>query len=139
MHLIIYTDGGSRGNPGPAAAGVSIIDADTGDAVHEAGYHLGETTNNVAEYQGLLRGLTQAQALGATRVSVRSDSELMVRQINGQYRVKAEQLKPLHQEVMARLSKLGRWDVEHVRRDGNQRADQLANAAMDAGIDVQYT
>ena len=139
MHLIIHTDGGARGNPGPAAAGVCIVDAGTGDAIHEAGYYLGETTNNVAEYQGLLKALRKAQELGATRVSVRSDSELMVRQIHGQYRVKAEALKPLYQQVMALLSKLKQWEVAHVRREGNQRADQLANAAMDAGIDIRYT
>jgi ribonuclease HI len=139
MHLIIHTDGGARGNPGPAAAGVSIVDAATGDAVHEAGYFLGETTNNVAEYQGLLRGLARARELGATRVSVRSDSELMVRQIHGQYRVKSAALKPLFQGVMQHLRAVEQWDVEHVRRDGNKRADQLANAAMDAGMDIQYT
>jgi len=138
MHLIIHTDGGARGNPGPAAAGISIVDADSGDALHEAGYYLGETTNNVAEYQGLLRALNKAQELGATRISVRSDSELMVRQIHGQYRVKSDALKPLYQDVMKHLSEVKQWDVEHVRRDGNKRADQLANAAMDAGMDIQY-
>ena len=139
MHLVIHTDGGARGNPGPAAAGVSLTDARTGDAVYEAGYFLGQTTNNVAEYTGLIRGLEEAARLGATRVSVRSDSELMVRQINGQYRVKAPGLKPLHQDAMALLGRFGAWDVGHVRREGNQRADQLANAAMDAKTDVDYT
>jgi len=138
MHLIIHTDGGARGNPGPAAAGVSIVDAATGEAVHEAGYYLGETTNNVAEYQGLLRALAKAQQLGATRVSVRSDSQLMVRQIHGQYRVKSEALRPLFRDVIKHLQAMEAWDVEHVRRAGNQRADQLANAAMDAGMDVEY-
>lgn len=139
MHLTIHTDGGARGNPGPAAAGVTITDADSGDAVHEAGYFLDITTNNVAEYTGLVRGLEKAAELGADRVTVYSDSELMVRQIHGQYRVKSEGLKPLHRQVMTLLSGFEGWEINHVRRESNQRADQLANAAMDAETDVDYT
>jgi len=139
VHVLIYTDGGARGNPGPAAAGVCILDADADRCLHEGGYYLGETTNNVAEYTGLLRALEKALELGATRVSVRSDSELMVRQINGQYKVKAQNLKPLFQDAVALLSRFERWAVEHVRREGNKRADQLANAAMDARMDVDYS
>jgi len=139
MHVLIHTDGGARGNPGPAGAGVCIVDADTDEALHEAGYYLGETTNNVAEYTGLLRGLERSLELGATHVSVRSDSELMVRQINGQYKVKAPNLKPLFQDAMALLGRFEKWDVGHVRREGNKRADQLANAAMDAQTDVDYS
>lgn len=136
MHLILHTDGGARGNPGPAAAGICLTDADTGLPVHEAGFYLDHATNNVAEYTGMLRGLQHAVELGASRISVRSDSELMVRQINGQYRVKAAGLKPLYQDVMALLNRFESWDVQHVRREANRRADQLANAAMDAGTDI---
>lgn len=138
MHLIIHTDGGARGNPGPAAAGVCIVDAATGDTVHEAGYYLGEMTNNVAEYAGLIRALDKAIELDAERVSLRSDSQLMVRQIYGRYRVKSAALKPLYQQVMGKLNRIGTWDIEHVGREANQRADQLANAAMDAGFDINY-
>jgi len=138
MHLTLHTDGGSRGNPGPAGVGVVLADAADGQAVHEAGHFVGHTTNNVAEYTGLIRGLEAAQRLGATKVSVRSDSELMVRQVKGEYRVKAAQLKPLHAEVMQLLGAFdGGWDIGHVRREGNQRADALANRAMDARADVE--
>lgn len=136
MRLILHTDGGSRGNPGPAAAGVVLTDADTGQPVHEAGYFLGRTTNNVAEYQGLLRGLDAARDLGAAELVIRSDSQLMVRQLDGQYKVKSADLKPLFEQAKAKLRHFPRATIDHVYRHKNADADRLANLAMDAKRDV---
>lgn len=136
MKLVIHFDGGSRGNPGPASAGVVIQDADTGKPVHEAGYFLGKHTNNVAEYQGLLRSLEQAQKLGGTTLAIYSDSELLVRQVNREYRVKSPDLKPLYEKAVKLLGGFKSWKVTHVRRDKNARADELANLAMDYQADV---
>lgn len=136
MKLTIHFDGGSRGNPGPASAGVVITDTDTGKPLHQAGYFLGTCTNNVAEYHGLIRSLKQARALGGTSLDIHSDSELLVRQITGQYRVKSPDLKPLYQEAVKRLRMFDHWEVQHVCRDRNQRADELANLAMDHRADV---
>lgn len=136
MNLIIHIDGGARGNPGPAGVGVVIHDAESGAAVHEAGYFVGRTTNNVAEYHGLLKALAAARELGAKQVDIRSDSQLMVRQITGQYRVKSEDLRPLYEQARQHLAALGKWRIEHIRREQNARADALANLAMDARKDV---
>jgi ribonuclease HI len=136
LKLVIHFDGGSRGNPGPASAGVVITDADTGKPVHEAGYFLGKHTNNVAEYQGLLRSLEQAQKLGGTTLEIYSDSELLVRQVNREYRVKSPDLKPLYEKAVKLLGGFKSWKVTHVRRDKNARADELANLAMDHKADV---
>ena len=136
MNLTIHFDGGSRGNPGPASAGIVIHDADTGNALHEAGYFLGRCTNNVAEYQGLLRSLEQAKILGGQKLDIHSDSELLVRQITGQYRVKSPDLKPLYEQARQLLTGFSDWKIQHVRRDKNQRADELANLAMDHKADV---
>ena len=136
MHLILHTDGGSRGNPGPAGAGVVLLDADTGQTRHEAGFFLGSMTSNQAEYEALLRGLDAARELGATRISLRADSELMVRQLNGQYKVKASHLKPLYQKAMKSLYSFKEEPrIEHIRRELNERADELANLAMDRRLD----
>ncbi len=139
MQALIHIDGGARGNPGPAAAGISITTPDGSEAIHEAGYWLGELTNNEAEYQGLLHALAQAKALGFESVHIRSDSELMVKQIKGEYRVKADNLKPLFATARERLTGFSKWSIEHVRREKNKRADQLANLAMDARRDVIQT
>ncbi len=136
MNLIIHFDGGSRGNPGPASAGVVIRDADTDKPVHEAGYFLGRCTNNVAEYQGLVRSLEQAQTLGGKHLDIHSDSELLVRQITGKYRVKSPDLKPLYARAIKLLAGFDGWKIQHVRREKNQRADELANLAMDHKADV---
>lgn len=136
MEALIHIDGGSRGNPGPAAAGVSITTPDGKDALFEAGYWLGHHTNNVAEYQGLLKALEAALKLGLEQIRIHSDSELMVKQINGQYRVKAPNLKPLHQDAKVSLGRFTKWSIQHVYRDANKRADQLANMAMDAQDNV---
>ena len=136
MGLVINIDGGSRGNPGPGGAGVLIRDADTGESRHAAGYFLGSVTNNVAEYQGLIRSLQAAAKLDTSSIAIRSDSQLMVRQILGQYRVKSPDLKPLYQQATQLLKRFGRWQIQHVCRHDNEQADQLANRAMDAKGDV---
>lgn len=135
MDLRIHIDGGARGNPGPAGAGVVVHRAD-GGPVLEAGYYLGRATNNAAEYTALLRALAVAERLGAARLDIASDSELMVRQINGEYRVRNEGLKDLYAEAYERLNRFSNWRVRHVRREQNARADELANMAMDACEDV---
>lgn len=128
--LVLQFDGGSRGNPGPAGIGVTITDA-AGKRVYELGEFLGRCTNNVAEYTALLRGLAAALKLGATKLTVRADSELVVRQLNGQYKVKSPDLRPLYEEACRLIERLGDVTVTHVYREGNSRADALANAAMD--------
>ena len=136
MNLIIYIDGGSRGNPGPAAAGVVIHDRATDAPLHEAGYCLGTMTNNKAEYQGLLIALETAAKFDTESIDIYSDSQLMVQQIMGRYRVKSPGLVPLHQRATALLSKFDAWQITHIRREKNQRADELANMAMDAKQNV---
>ena len=135
MKLIANIDGGSRGNPGPAGAGISIRQ-ETGRPLLEAGFFLGRMTNNMAEYTALLRALEACQHQGATSVHIYCDSELLVKQINGEYRVKNETLKDYFDQAMARLRAIGDWKIQHVRREGNARADELANLAMDAGEDI---
>ena len=139
MNVTIFIDGGSRGNPGPAAAGIVILNTDTNQPVLEAGYFLGRATNNFAEYQGLIRSLRAALDRGATHATIHSDSELMVRQVLGQYKVKSPDLQPLHREATALLRQLQQFKIGHVYRESNQRADQLVNAALDAQHDVVYT
>jgi ribonuclease HI len=139
MDLLINIDGGSRGNPGPAAAGVVIRSLPDRTIVHEAGYHLGHATNNVAEYNGLLKALDVVGRIAAYdggKVLIQSDSQLMVRQVTGEYRMKSPDLKPLLEEAKAKLARLGPWQIRHVMREENRRADELANMAMDAGRDV---
>ena len=136
MDCLIHIDGGARGNPGPAAAGVTITTPDGSEPLHEAGYWLGTATNNVAEYQGLLHALKAAARIGCTTLTIRSDSQLMVKQVLGEYRVKASNLRPLYQEAIKLLAGFEKWEFGHVYREGNKRADQLANQAMDAGRDV---
>jgi ribonuclease HI len=136
MPHTLHIDGGARGNPGPAGVGVVIHNADQSEPVFEAGYYLGETTNNVAEYQGLIRGLEQALERGINDIQVISDSELVVKQIHRKYRVKAANLKPLFETATQLLGRFENWDVTHTRRENNKRADELANLAMDARADV---
>jgi ribonuclease HI len=136
MKVCVYIDGGSRGNPGPAAAGVVVRDADNSRTLFEAGYILGRTTNNQAEYQGLIRALEDAARLGANELDIRSDSELLVRQLKGEYRVKSVDLKPLYERAVKLLDGFKAWRIKHVPREHNRRADELANRAMDAAADV---
>lgn len=128
--IVTYIDGGSRGNPGPAAYGVRV-ETEGGELVEEFREAIGVATNNVAEYRGLLAALRFALARGERNVLVRSDSELLVKQMLGVYRVKHPGLQPLHAEARLLVSKLGRVKFQHVRRELNQHADRLANAAMD--------
>ena len=125
-----YIDGGSRGNPGPAGYGVQIVD-DSGQVVAELHQSLGQATNNVAEYQGLLAALAWALEQGLENLHIRSDSELLVRQLKGEYRVKNPGLQPLFQEARERVARIGKVTFEHVRREFNKEADRLANLAMD--------
>ena len=131
MHVIVCTDGGARGNPGPAAIGASITDLD-GTELDTVSEYIGETTNNVAEYTAVLRGLEVAVDLGADEVTVRSDSELLIRQLQGRYKVKATHLQPLHAEALTLLRGFSRSTLEHVRREFNTRADALVNEVLDA-------
>lgn len=128
--IVLYTDGGSRGNPGPAAYGVRV-ETEDGALVTEFGEALAPTTNNVAEYRGLIAGLAWALANGHEDVCVRSDSELLVKQMRGEYRVKHPGLQPLHAEARQLAAKIGQVRFEHVRREKNTHADRLANEAMD--------
>ncbi len=136
--FVLRTDGGARGNPGPAGAAF-VLTSPEGDLIARSGRYLGETTNNVAEYEALLWGLRTAVERQATPLTVLSDSELMVRQLNGLYRVKNAGLKPLHEQASRLLARLGDVRVEHVRRAANTEADALANEAMDARGDVGDT
>jgi probable phosphoglycerate mutase len=129
--IIAYTDGGARGNPGPAGFGVRIERAD-GTLVDELHESIGIATNNVAEYRGLIAALEWARAHGETEVLVRSDSLLLVQQMLGNYKVKHPGLQPLYGKARLLAHDVGRVRYEHVRREANRHADRLANAAMDA-------
>jgi ribonuclease HI len=131
VKLTVHVDGGSRGNPGPAAAGVVVAD-EKGEVVDEATELLGIATNNVAEYRALLLGVARAQALGASEIEVVNDSELIAKQINGQYKVKHVDMKPLHAQSLQALSAFEKWTVRTVRRENNAGADALVNQALDA-------
>jgi len=126
---ILRSDGGARGNPGPAGAGF-VIEVD-GGVTCSAGRYLGEVTNNVAEYEALIWGLENVRAHGFTDVSVFADSELLVKQIKGLYRVKNAGLRPLFMRAMELVREFGRFEISHVRREDNAAADAMANAAMD--------
>lgn len=128
---LLYADGASRGNPGPASIG-AVLYAPSGDVVAEVSEAIGETTNNVAEYRAVVAGMEAALALGVEELRVRLDSLLLVRQIRGEYRVKAPGLLPLYRRVMALVGRFRAFSVEHVRRERNTVADALANAALDA-------
>ncbi len=129
-YLIAHVDGGSRGNPGHAGYGVSIED-NNGSPITELSQYLGIQTNNFAEYSGLLAALRFARDRAVKALEVVSDSELMVRQLNGQYKVKNEGLKPLYQEAVSLIRTFDWFRVRHVRREFNKDADRLANLAMD--------
>ncbi len=126
----LFADGAARGNPGPAAAGF-VLDDPAGAERLARGIALGTATNNVAEYKALVEGLSAALALGVEEIAVRMDSELVVRQMTGCYRVKNEGLKPLFKEAQALSSRFRSFAVEHVRREMNSRADAAANRALD--------
>ena len=128
--VVVHVDGGARGNPGPAAVAAVAAEPD-GGVLAERNAYIGETTNNVAEYRAVLLGLELAKDLGATEVDLVNDSELVARQIGGQYKVKNAGLKPLHLETMQALREFAGWSVRSVRRESNERADELVNEALD--------
>jgi ribonuclease HI len=130
MLLIVETDGACRVNPGPMAIGVTIKDRE-GTELATVSRLIGQGTNNIAEYRAALEGLKAAKALGAGVIELRMDSELVVRQINGAYKVKNAVLKPLHAEITVLLASFDKSTVAHVRREDNARADELANLAYD--------
>ncbi len=129
MELTIYTDGASRNNPGEAGAGIFILQ--DGKPIAKIARYLGTTTNNIAEYTAAIIGLEEAVKRGATNVKLFADSELLVKQLNGQYRVKNEGLKPLYQKVKELIAKIGSVEVQYIPRERNKEADALANKAID--------
>ena len=137
--LTLYCDGAARGNPvGPAGCGAVIYD-EKGREIAPLKRFLGRATNNEAEYAGLLLGLEHAIKLEPSHLSIRADSELMVRQLKGVYAVKAAHLRPLHARALALLGAVAAWDAKHVPRAQNKRADQLANEAIDEALSVATT
>ena len=134
MHCLIRTDGGARGNPGPAGIGVVIEDADTGEVIEEHAKYLGRATNNQAEYKAVLLGLERCAELGAKEVDVLADSELLVKQANGEYRVKNVELARLFMQLRNLEQAFKHVRYRHVRREQNKAADALANRAMDQGM-----
>ena len=126
-------DGGARGNPGPAAVGV-VVQSPDGTVLEERGEPIGPATNNVAEYRALLLGIERAAELGASEVELVGDSELIVRQVKGEYKVKEAALRELHAEVRRSLRAFDRWSIRHVRREQNAEADHLVNEALDGRV-----
>jgi ribonuclease HI len=131
MRYIVHTDGAARGNPGPAAIGVVIEDQE-GRTVYEASRALGVRTNNEAEYLALITALEYLKDVRPAEVEFRLDSELVVKQIGGQYKVKEPRLQALHGQVIMLLNAVKKFKFRHVRREDNARADELANEALDA-------
>ena len=130
--MVVYVDGGARGNPGPSGVGVVITDPD-GTELARANDYIGVATNNAAEYRALLLGLERALQLGAREVEVVNDSQLVARQLTGQYRVKSADLRPLFEQAREALGEFEQWAVRSVPREQNEVADELVNEAIDAG------
>jgi len=133
LSFTAHVDGAARGNPGPAGFGVSIVVTGAGEVYARAGF-LGETTNNKAEYRALLHCLEVLEELRLESGVVHSDSELLVKHLSGEYRVRDGSLRPLYQEAVERLSRLEGVSVRHIGREENVRADALANAGIDWGL-----
>ena len=131
MKVVVHVDGGARGNPGPAAA-AAVVSTPDGEILDEASELLGVASNNVAEYRGLLLGLARARALGATEVEVVNDSELIAKQVNGEYKVKHAAMRPLYLDAMAALREFDSWSIRSVPRAQNAEADALVNQALDS-------
>lgn len=127
---VMYTDGGARGNPGIAGIGVRIEDKD-GNVIREISQYIGEQTNNVAEYKALSRGLEVAVDLGIKKITCYLDSELVVKQIKGEYKVKNERMIPMYNMIIPLIKKFDSFEIIHIRRELNKKADKLANEAMD--------
>jgi ribonuclease HI len=132
MKLLLYSDGGSRGNPGPAAYGF-IISSTEGAMLKKGSRFLGTMTNNEAEYRGLIAVLDEALKMGGTDITITMDSELVVKQVKGEYRIKAENLLPLMQQVREKIKKFNSYQIKHVRREDPtiQKADSLVNEELD--------
>lgn len=133
--LHLYTDGASRGNPGEAGAGIVILDRQGGEIIAQ-GRYLGTCTNNVAEYKALIMGLLQAAQLGGDRIEIFLDSQLIVRQIQGLYKVKSTDLQPLFARAKELLATFDNYEIKHIPREENKRADQLANQGIDDRLGV---
>ena len=133
LSVVMYCDGGSRGNPGPAGVGAVVFDSDDRSVIlAEVSACIGIATNNVAEYKAMLAGLDAASEIGATEITVRADSKLLIEQVKGNYKVKHPGLQPLHAEAVRKLKRFDRVVLEHVRREFNREADALVNKALDA-------
>lgn len=128
--ITAYFDGGARSNPGPAGYGVYIVD-DSGTVLAELSGSLGNTTNNIAEYNGLIAALQWAADRNMTQLSIKGDSLLIIEQMRGNYKVKNEGLKPLHMKARMLVMQIGNVTFEHVRRENNKEADRLSNVGMD--------
>jgi len=128
--LVVNVDGGARGNPGPAAIG-AVVQSGEGEVLEERAKRIGVATNNVAEYRALLLGIERALALGASELELIGDSELIVRQVKGEYKVKDANLRKLHAEVRRALREFEDWSIRHVRREQNAEADRLVNEVLD--------
>jgi ribonuclease HI len=133
VKVVVNVDGGARGNPGPAAV-AAVATTPEGEALAERNEYIGDATNNVAEYRALLLGLDLARELGASEVEVVNDSELVARQIGGEYKVKHAGLRPLYADAMRSLRDFDGWAVRAVRREDNSRADELVNEALDDAL-----
>jgi ribonuclease HI len=133
--LTLQFDGGSRGNPGPAGIGVVVTAAD-GTPLVTLGRYIGRATNNVAEYRALITAMEEARKLGAKRIVIRGDSELIIKQMRGEYRVKNPDMKALYEEAQSLITEFEHAKIEHNLRDKNELADSLANLAMDRRVDV---
>lgn len=132
MKLVVNVDGGARGNPGPAAIAAVVQDAE-GEVLAEHGERIGRATNNVAEYRALLLGIERAAALGANELELVGDSELVVKQVKGEYKVKDATMRELYGQVREALRGFDAWSIRHVRREHNAEADRLVNEALDGG------
>lgn len=130
MKLVVNVDGGARGNPGPAAI-AAVVQDPNGGVLQERGERIGRATNNVAEYKALLLGIEMAGTLGASELELVGDSELVVKQVKGEYKVKDATMRELHAQVKAALNDFDSWSIRHVRREHNAEADRLVNEALD--------
>jgi ribonuclease HI len=130
VKVVINVDGGARGNPGPAAI-AAVVQGPAGEVLEERGERIGRATNNVAEYKALLLGIERAAALGADEVELVGDSELIVKQVKGEYKVKDATMQELHAEVKKALQGFDSWSIRHVHREHNAEADRLVNEVLD--------
>lgn len=133
QNVIIHTDGGARGNPGPAGIGV-VFFSPSGRVLHSFKAYIGEATNNMAEYKALIKALEEALRLGYDELTINMDSELVVRQMQGRYKIKEPSLKVLSGQVLALSNRFKKITYRHVPREQNQEADRLVNEAIDAGL-----